>query len=209
MKRKIVVSGRGEVRSRPDTMTARVGVSLVRDTVAAATQEAADLGTQLVSALRAGGIVEDDIQTADYSIHPEYEHTPHRQRFVGYRVTNTLVVKIRELDQAGSVLDAVSGVAGDEVTIAGVGFAIDDDAELVVAARERAWDDAVAKAGQLADLAGLELGKATLIEETVAEAGHPMSRAFAMDEAAVYQATPIEPGSQSLTINLRVAFELA
>ncbi|MBT8248771.1 MAG: SIMPL domain-containing protein [Acidimicrobiia bacterium] len=208
MKRKIVVSGRGEVRGRPDVMTVQVGVSLVRETVGVAATEAASLAAELVHVLQFSGVESDDIQTANYSIHPEYEHTAHRQRLVGYRVTNALVVKIRDLEQSGAVLDAVASVAGDDVTMGGVGFEIEDDAELVTAAREQAWNDAVAKARQLADLAGLELGNAISIEETVAGGGHPVARAFAMDEAVAFQSTPIETGSRAVIIDLRVAFQL-
>lgn len=189
-------------------MTVQVGVSLVRQTVGVAASEAASLASELVRVLQGSGVEPDDIQTANYSIHPEYEHTSHRQRLVGYRVTNALVVKIRDLEQSGTVLDAVSTVAGDDVTMGGVGFDIEDDAELVTAAREKAWNDAVARARQLADLAGLELGNAISIEEIAAGGGHPVARAFAMDEAASFQSTPIETGSRGVIIDVRVAFEL-
>jgi uncharacterized protein YggE len=71
------------------------------------------------------------------------------------------------------------------------------------AAREAAWNDAKAKAVQLAKLAGRKLGPVTSIAETVSRPPRPME--FARLQVAD-ASTPIQPGSASVSISLQVEF---
>lgn len=77
---------------------------------------------------------------------------------------------------------------------------------MVEAAREAAWNDAFAKATQLAELSGLELGPVVSITETVSRPPVPMefARLQANDSA-----TPIEPGTASVSIELQVEFSFS
>jgi hypothetical protein len=148
----------------------------------------------------------DDIQTTNYSINPEYDYSGEERRLVGYRVDNTVVAKIRDLDSAGSVIDATVAAVGDEIQVSGVSFSIEDDTELVAAARTAAWDDASAKAQQLATLAGIELGEAVMISESFTNvAPIPVYRDFAVSEAGAID-TPIEAGQQQVAVTLQVRF---
>ena len=138
----ISVSGTGEVTGTPDTLTMTFGVSVLGDSVASATAAAAAAADALISTLTAGDIAESDIQTANFSIHPEYDYSGDEQRLRGYRVNNTVTAKIRNMETAGDVIDAAVGASGDDVVIHGVSFSIEDDEELVAAARAKAWEDA-------------------------------------------------------------------
>jgi len=162
----IAVSGTGEVYGTPDTLQMRFGVSVLRPTVEQAVGDAAALADELISSLEATGVAADDIQTANYSINPEYDYSGDQRKLVGYRVDNTVIAKIRDLDSAGSVIDATVASVGDEIQVSGISFSIEDDTELIAAARTAAWDDALAKAEQLATLAGIELGEAVMISES-------------------------------------------
>jgi uncharacterized protein YggE len=93
------------------------------------------------------------------------------------------------------------------VTVSGLSFSIEDNDELVAAAREVAWNDALAKASQLAELSGQDLGRATSITETVSMP--PMPIPYAEAAAADRAVTPIEPGTSAVTITLQVQFGLA
>ncbi len=201
----ISVSGIGEVTGTPDTLEVNLGVSVLADTVSEATATAAERADALISALTANGVAEEDITTTDYSIYPEYDYSGNEQSLLGYRVNNTVRAKIRAIDQAGDTLDAVTAAAGDDVRVNSLQFSIEDDAELVSAAREAAWNDALAKATQLAELSGQSLGAATSITETVTNAAPPIY--YAEDAAGGGEAaTPIEPGTSTVTISLQVEF---
>jgi hypothetical protein len=201
----ISVTGMGEVTGTPDTVEVDLGVSILAATVAEATSLAAEKADSLIAALTSNGVAREDIATTDYSIYPEYDYSTNAQRLLGYRVSNTVRAKIRNVQETGAVLDSVTTAAGDEVRISGLRFSIEDNAELITAAREAAWNDAFDKATELAALSGQTLGAATSISETVSNPPVPIP--YAADEAGAERAvTPIEPGTSAVTITLQVEF---
>jgi uncharacterized protein YggE len=204
----ISVTGMGEVTGAPDTVEVVLGVSVLADTVDKAAATAAEKAQALIDSLTSNGVAEEDITTTDYSIYPEYDYTNNQERLVGYRVNNTVRAKIRDIESTGTVIDAAVAAGGDDVTVNGLSFSIEDNDELVAAAREAAWNDALTKATQLAELSGQTLGDATSITETVSMPPVPIP--YAVEEAAADQATtPIEPGTSAVTITLQVQFGLA
>lgn len=206
----IAVSGRGEVFGTPDTLQMSFGVSVLRPTVKLAVGDAAALADQLISNLESSGVASDDVQTANYSIYPEYDYSSDQRKLVGYRVSNTVTAKIRDVDAAGSVIDSAVAGVGDEIQVSGVSFSIEDDEELISAARDAAWEDARSKAQQLADLAGLTLGNAVMISESViGTTPQPLYRATFEDSIAGSVETPIEAGQQQVAVTLQVRFESA
>ncbi|MEZ5175629.1 MAG: SIMPL domain-containing protein [Acidimicrobiia bacterium] len=204
----ISVSGKGEVTGTPDTLTMTFGVSVRRDSVADAVAVAADKADALISALKANGVAEEDIQTANYSVYPQYDWRNETQTLIGYEVNNQVIVKIRDLDTAGAVIDAATAAGGNETTVQGVSFSIEDNDALIEAARQAAWNDAQDKAEQLASLAGVTLGAPTMISETFA----PQPQPFAYDSIAFAEAadgaTPISPGEQLVAVSLSVQFAI-
>ena len=201
----ISVTGMGEVTGTPDTVEVDLGVSVLGETVDQATATAAERAEAVIAALTSNGVAEEDITTTDYSIYPEYDYSGNQERLVGYRVTNTVRARIRDLATTGTVLDATTADAGDEARVSGLRFSLEDNAELVSAAREAAWADALAKATQLADLSGQTLGAATSITETVSTPPVPIP--YAADAAGAERVTtPIEPGTSAVTITLQVEF---
>lgn len=203
----ISVSGTGEVTGAPDTLTIDLGVSVLGETVAEATSRATTRADALIEALVSGGVASEDITTTNYSIYPEYDFRGQQERLIGYRVANTVRAKIHDIESAGEVIDSAVAAAGEEATVSGLSFSIEDDAELVEAARTAAWEDARAKAEQLASLAGRTLGKVVAVTETMTSTPPPIPyrEEFAAGDAA---ATPIEPGTATVTISLQVDFAL-
>jgi hypothetical protein len=203
----ISVSGMGEVTGTPDTVEVDLGVSVLEETVDQAASTAAERAESLIAALTSNGVAEEDITTTDYSIYPEYDYSSNTERLVGYRVNNTVRAKIRDIETTGTVIDAAVAAGGDDATVNGLSFSIEDNDELVAAAREAAWNDAMAKATQLAELSGQTLGEATSITETVSMPPVPIP--YAEEAAADRALTPIEPGTSAVTITLQVQFALA
>ena len=163
----ITVTGVGEVFGSPDTMTLTIGVRVTSPTVDEALEQASGSTEAVIDALVDSGVDSDDIQTQQFSIHPEYNFVNDSQVLIGFTVTNTVIAKLRDLDEAGATIDAAVAAGGDDTIVQGVGFSIEDDAERLTEARERAWIDAEAKAAHLAELAGVELGPALQISEGV------------------------------------------
>jgi uncharacterized protein len=205
----ISVSGVGTVSGEPDTLTMSFGVSVLRDSVSDAVAVAADRADAVIAALEANGVAEDDIQTTNYSIYPQYDWRNDTQVLQGYQVTNSVTAKIRDIPSAGETIDAVTSAGGDEVTVSGVMFSIEDNEALIAAAREAAWNDALAKGDQLAALSGVSLGTPTSIEESFTTSGPPISYEDYATAAGDGDArTPIAPGQQDVEVVLQVEFAI-
>jgi uncharacterized protein YggE len=203
----ISVSGVGRVTGTPDTLTMSFGVQVVDDSVSVAVDRAADRADAVIDALIASGVAEADIQTANYSVYPRYEWRNDQQILTGYEVSNTVTAKIREIGTAGGTIDAVTAAGGDDVTVSGVSFSIEDNEALLEAAREAAWTDARAKAEQLASLSGVTLGAPSGISESLSTAQPPIwfDERAAADSGSV---TPIAPGEQEVAVTLQVRFSI-
>ena len=206
----IFVSGQGLVAGVPDTLNINIGVSVTRDTVGEAVSDAAELADGVISALVGQGVAEEDIRTAQFSISPEFDFERRgRTRLIGYRVENRLSVKIRDLDRAGEIIDGATTAAGDEVVVSRVSFSVEDNEALLEEARAAAWSDAQAKATQLALLAGVELGAATTVSESVGATFPQDEFGFAFgSEGLASVATPIQPGQLDVTVILQVRFDI-
>ena len=128
----ISVSGTGEVTGTPDTVTVNIGVSVRGDTVAEASALAAEKADALINSLTSSGVDPDDITTTNYSIWPEYDYRNNREKLIGYRVDNTVRAKIRDVGEAGNVLDSAVEAGGDAVRVNGLSFSIEDDTEMKI-----------------------------------------------------------------------------
>lgn len=201
----ITVTGTGEVTAPPDLMIVDLGVSIRGDSVTGASSSASERAAALISALRGHGITAADILTTRFSIHPEYDHSDGEQRLLGFRVTNTVRVTIRDLANAGALLDAAVRAGRDGATVDNIAFSVEDDRALEDSARQAAWGDALARAEHMARLAGRTLGAVVSIVESSGRppVPYPLARMAAMAEA-----TPIEPGAASVRVTLEVRFEL-
>jgi uncharacterized protein YggE len=202
----ISVSGTGEVAGIPDTLIVDLGVAVLRPSVGEATSDAAALAQAVIDAVKATGVEERDIQTTNYSIWPEYDYRNETQTLRGYRVTNTISIKIRDIDNAGSTIDAATAAGGDDAVVNGIRFDLEENGALITAAREAAWNDAASKAAQLASLAGVGMGRAVSITESTSSTPPPVLRTEAADVGGA--ATPIQPGEQVVSVTVNVSFAI-
>jgi len=159
----IWVSGRGVVAATPDIASLRLGVEVQAASVAVAQSQAAEAMDEIMDALTGNGVAEKDIQTQYFSIRQvtKWDRDKEEEVVVGYRVTNKVNAKIREIDKAGVIIDAVAAAGGDYTRIDSIDFSVDDPSAYYEEAREEAMANAKAKAEQLAKLADGRLGKAT------------------------------------------------
>jgi uncharacterized protein len=205
----VAVSGSGRASGSPDLLVVDFGVSVLRSTVGQASADASRLAETMIDQLIAGGIARPDIQTTNYSIQPEYDYSGRVQRMVGYRVSNSVAARMRDLERAGAVISAVTDSAGDSVVVNGVRFEIEDRAALVEQARRAAWEDVYPKAEQLAALAGVNLGAAVSIAEVDPSRPPPVMfarRAMATDMAE--SSVPLEGGELEVSVAISVEFSL-
>ena len=209
----IWVNGSGKVTAVPDVAILTLGIEVQKSTVAEAREQAAEAMEAVMAVLDDEGIAEKDIQTRYFNIRQvtRWDDSKDQQIIIGFRVTNTVTAKIRDIDEAGSVIDAVATAGGDFTRIDGISFTIDDPTQYYEEAREKAVIDAEAKAKQLAEVAGVKLGKPAYISESSYVPGPIYRQDMVMSEALGAPAveTPISPGEMEITLNVQLAYAIA
>ena len=207
----IWVTGRGEVTTTPDLAMLSVGVEAKAVTVEQARNQAAQAMNQMLQALKARGIQDRDIQTRFFNISPEYTFNDRlrRQELVGYVVNNQVSVTIRDIESVGQTIDEVATAGGDLVRIQGVSFTVEDTEALESQARERAVKALMAKAQQIAELAGVQLGKPVFLSES--GGFQPVVDRFAaraFTELAAAPATAISGGELTVATTIQGVFSI-
>ena len=158
--------------------------------------------------------VPDSPDTVDKTPIQDQKGTKCRTEFkrvlIGYQVTNTLTIKVRNLDSMGSIIDGASEAAGDLVRINKVSFIIEDSKTLQNMAREEAIADLLTKANSIAHLAGIELGKLVFLSES----GGSLPRPFARMESTAFgfvgdQSTDILSGELDVNVSVQGVFTIA
>ncbi len=196
------------VESTPDTATFSTGVETSAPTASAALRQNSAQVAKVISQLKALGIAEKDIQTSGINLSPEYEYiqATQKNRFKGYRVSNQVSVKMRDIDKLGSVLDQV--VASGATNINGPYFSIADDSDVKTAARAAALANGKAQAESYARAAGYSGVRLLSVSEGLVGRPMPyaMMRQSAMAEAA--SSVPVEPGQIGTSVMLSLQYEM-
>ena len=205
----IVVSGEGKVSVVPDVATVNLGIEAEDTTVTAAQNQAATAMELVMLALTDNGVAEEDIQTQCFNIYrvTRWDDETWQEVVIGYRVSNTVSVKIRDMENIGSIIDAVAEAGGDLTRVNGINFSVDDPSMYYEEAREEAMADAQTRAEALAELAGVKLGKATYITESNYQPGSIYFPGARVDEAMESE-TPISPGETEITLNVQVTYDI-
>lgn len=206
--RRVTVNGHGEVSIRPDTGMVTLGVEVHNEDLGIAQTEATDRMDAVIAAMQAAGIAEADIKTANYNIWVDRDWERPDQPIRGYNVSHNITVKVRDIDQVGDIIEA--GLNAGANSVQGIAFTVEDSADAISQARERAVEDARNKAEDLARITGVALGQVVTIEEYSYSAA-PVAyeeRAYDMDDGAAGSAPPINPGESTISVQVQIAWEI-
>jgi uncharacterized protein YggE len=206
----IWVNGEGKVTAVPDVAILSVGVEAQAASVADAQSQASEAMDKVTAALKNGGVATKDIQTQYFNIQKvtRWDNDKQQEIVIGYRVTNMVTAKIRDVDKTGAVIDAVAAAGGDLTRIDSIGFTVDNPAPFQEQARQKAVADAAARAKQLADAAGVKLGKPIYITES-SYFPSPIYRDVAMKaEGTPSVETPVSPGELEITTSVQIAYDI-
>jgi uncharacterized protein YggE len=207
----IWVTGTGKVTVTPDLANLSLGIEAQEASVAQAQSEAGKAMNDVISALKEQEIADEDIQTKRFSIQQvtRYDREAEQEIVIGYRVTNVVITKIRDLERVGNVIDSIAEAGGDLIRINSINFSVEDHSTYHDEARAKAVNDAKDRADKLANLAGISLGKPTYISEVTQ--GIPTPIRLASEAPAPVAApveTPISPGEMEVTLTVQIAYEI-
>lgn len=210
----ITINGLGEVTAEPDMAIVMSGVVTDADTARAALDANTRAMAGLFEVLRDAGIEERDIQTSGFSVEPKYVQSDRRDAqgyrlppvIAGYRVSNAVTVRVRDLDNLGRVLDRSVTVGAN--SISGVAFALAEPGGLLDEARRLAVADAIARAELMTGAAGVGLGRIRSISEQSAPRPQPMAD-MARLAVSAESAVPVAAGELSYTATVSIQWEIA
>jgi uncharacterized protein YggE len=206
----IWVTGTGKVTVVPDIAVINLGVQVQMDKLEAAQAQAAQSMEAIMAVLAGYNIDEKDIQTSNYRVYPVWSWTVNGERKLdGYSVSNTVTVKVRNTDDAGSLIDDAVAAGGEYTVINGISFTVDDTEEYYTQARANAIANAIAKATQIAKLTGVTLGEPNYIVDNSGSYGsiyyYPDYDSVKAEGNSV---TPISTGEVEISVSIQIVYDI-
>ena len=201
--RVITVIGNGKITAIPNYVQLQIEVITNGKEVSTASQENASIMNRVIQSLLVLGIPREDIQTAAYTITPTYDYFDGKQVFRGYEVMNAITVKVRDINQVGTVID--TAVKNGANRVSGIQFKIDHADDYYQQALSLALRDAQMKANTIAETMHLHVPPQPIevIEENITEPILYKSAVMATQNVT----TPIEQGLITINAALRVKFQ--
>ncbi len=210
--RTIRVEGLGEVKVAPDEAFLDLGVETLAPTAKVAAEENARKMEKIIGALVQAGIPRKEIETRNYTVYQEFEPQPRPDvapKSRGYRVSNTVQVRVRELSRLGPLLDVALAAGTNRVE--SVRFELSKPEVVQGDALRNAVERARQSAQVLASSLGVKLGP-VLDASTVSEPPRfiPVTQ-FEMARAASVadvSTTPIQPQEQTVQARVTLVFAI-
>lgn len=221
--RSFSVSAEGEVTAIPD---------VAQFTFSVITQGGKELGklqgentektNRAIEFVKDQGVEDKDIKTQTYNVDPRYQYFSCPRslsgetepcpppEIVGYTVTQTVQVRIRDFEKIGDILSGV--VENGANSVSQLSFTVDDPEERQSEARAQAIGKAREKAEAVAAAGGFRVGRLLSIQEggyyPFPVFDYARGGAFAETAPQALPAPSIEPGSQEIKVNVTLVYEI-
>jgi uncharacterized protein len=204
--RTLSVNGSAQVSLAPDIAYISIGVTTEDVDAAVAVEQNNTQSSNVINALQASGIAEQDILTTNFSIYITPTHTPElRQAETTFTVSNTVYVTLRDLDQIGEVLGTVVQAGANQIT--GIQFDVADKTVALSEARKLAVENSRVMAEELAEAAGVSLGPVKSINYY--GGNYPIAVQLEREmPAMVADVVPISTGQLSIMVDVNVIYEI-
>jgi uncharacterized protein YggE len=230
----ISFSGEGKVFVKPDIAVISFSILTEAPTSKVAQDSNSQKSKKVVDFIKSQGIDDKDVKTTGYNVYPQYsypqpmpmgvevqsypakgssgvaypEYYPSNPKITGYQVNQSFEVKVRDLEKVSTILDGLVTAGANQVN--NLGFQVDDIEKVKNEAREKAIEDAKAKANSLKKQLGIRLGKIV----NFSEGGYypPMYfKAEAMDTSGRGGGGPlpeIPAGENEVVINVTITYQI-
>ncbi len=205
----ISVSGEGKSTAAPDIAELSFGIQVQRQPTAKGAMDQLGKGmTSVFEAVKKAGVDEKDIKTESLALNPAYDWNEGKQIMRGFDASQSLRVKVRDLDKVSDILAAATNAGANQA--GGVQFTVDDPEKARAEARQEAIEQAQAKAVVLAKQLGMKLGKMKNFSEGGGYVPPIMySRdAMAMEKSAGVTPTPLPMGEEDVNVQVTLTYEL-
>lgn len=215
-RRVIVVTGDGKVDAAPDAAVLTMGAEATGENAREALDKNNAAMARIIDAFLADGISREDIQTSNFQIVPEYRQRRRSDNsdylapeIVGYRVSNQVTVRVKDLDNLGQAIDR--SVMFGANTGGGITFYNEEPETFVDQARDEAIAEARSKAERMSAAAGVKLGPLLMLTEH-SGGDHPVPMRMAAEMAygdSSASAVPVMGGENSYSATVTLTYEIA
>lgn len=206
-----------EVRTAPDQASLSAGVQSMAPTATEAMRMNSRAMERVIAAIKARGIKAEDIQTRGINLNAQYDYNSQRDgqppRFIGYQVTNTVNVLVRDLgknaDKLGTLLDVLASEGATNIN--GPNFSVSNADAMLAGARNTALAKAEAKARDYARLAGFaDVQLVQLTEGHQDFSPRPYAGDIVVTGSRINAApkAPMEPGLVGNTLTLSLQYRM-
>jgi len=158
--RSVTITGQGKINYNPDLAIVTLGVQI--DKVAKPEDALNQLNTKvngIVKAMKDLGVKDENIQTQNYSLYPQYDYKDNVSTVSGYNANQQLIIKVTGYDQDANklsqIIAAASKAGANQVN--NLAFDASNFNDLKQEARVKAIQDAKDKSSILAKTAGVKL----------------------------------------------------
>ena len=213
----ISVSGTGEVSYVPNEALVSVSVVTIGTTAGDATSSNAVAMSAVIDALNGIGISNSSIETNGYSLYANYAECDSScvPRITGYTVTNSLQINITSAVpsqlgvQAGRVIDTAVAAGANQVSLS-FGETNSELVKLESSALQQAVTSAYSTAHLMASSLGVNITGVISASEgtTYTPEYYGPNVVFATALSVSPSATPIMPGTQSMSVSAQVVYAI-
>jgi uncharacterized protein len=201
---------------KPDKVTVSLGVETTNKTADAALAANSKIMNQVIDALKAAGVKDNETSTSSFSISPNYNYSQpsssSASRITGFTVSNSIQIQSTIINNNTSKWIDTAIAAGAN-TVDRIDFALSDKKleETKANLIKQAMQDARAKANTVASAAGMKvvgIRSINLNELAIQPPPIPSPIALAKQSLAATEArpTPIISGQEEVTTNIAVIF---
>ena len=207
------VVGKGMADANPDIAIINFSVVSIKDTASESRNTAAKALQNIIDELIAKDIPKENITTNYFRIGPEKEWNDKKRKMelIGFKTTNSVKVKIYELDKVGEIIDVIIINSDELIDFESITFDLEDKTSIIKSAREIAVKNAMEKAQEIASTANIKLGNPKYINEISSPnafesvSDMPM---MAMARAESFIETPIMSGDISVSVQVQMHFDI-
>ncbi|MCL2862091.1 MAG: SIMPL domain-containing protein [Firmicutes bacterium] len=197
----ITVKGSARVVTKPDHATFNVGVETIHASLSTAQTDNTKIIDKLFAVLEKHGISKDDYNTNSFSFFPEQDYSGGKPKFIGHRVSNSIAIKVRDIDKVGQIIDAVSSCGINNMH--GLHFAASNTVEAYNEALVKAIEAAKQKATVIFGLRDSKL-IITKVKELTTNQDSFISRSGDVLALSADSETPIQSGNTSVSAEVEM-----
>lgn len=211
----LTVRGEALLKVPADQMHLNIAAVTHAETADRALDQNTALMENVIQALKKTGLTEDEYQTGQFQIDPEWSPRPRqtpeewRPRIVGYSVTNRLAIKTKKLTLAGKLIGAATDAGANAID--SIVFDLADPRKYRGQAIQQATANALADARSLADAASVKLVRVLTLslDNAVATPFRVGAESFARGAmTAEAAAPPISSGEVTVQAGVMLVYEI-